>query len=99
MQIIRALLDNRGGSPAEIVKSLSLGKAEDDAVQKGVREAVTKSAATVADYRAGSERALKLYRGPGDEEDQGQGGCGRGAPVGEGGGGKGLIPLFSAGVE
>ncbi len=40
MQIIRALLDGKGGSPGEIVKSLGLGKAEDDAVQKAVREAV-----------------------------------------------------------
>src|SRR5512137_3032895 len=40
VQIIRALLDRKGGSPAEIVKSLGLGKAEDDAVQKAVCEAV-----------------------------------------------------------
>ena len=39
MQIIRALLEGKGDSPAEIVKSLGLGKAEDDAAQKAVREA------------------------------------------------------------
>jgi len=39
VQIIRALLDGKGCSPGEIVKSLGLGKAEDDAVQKAVREA------------------------------------------------------------
>ncbi len=30
MQIISALLDGKGDSPDEIVKSLGLGKAEDD---------------------------------------------------------------------
>jgi len=39
VQIIRALLDGKGGSSDEIVISLGLGKAEDDAVQKAVREA------------------------------------------------------------
>jgi hypothetical protein len=39
VQIIRALLDGKANSPGEIVKSLGLGKAEDDAVQKAVREA------------------------------------------------------------
>jgi len=63
VQIIRALLDKKGGSPAEIVKSLSLGKAEDDAVQKAVREAVAECGAAVADYRAGSERALNFIVG------------------------------------
>ncbi|MGV8175112.1 MAG: Asp-tRNA(Asn)/Glu-tRNA(Gln) amidotransferase subunit GatB [Methanothrix sp.] len=63
VQIIRALLDGKGGSPAEIVKSLGLGKAEDDAVQKAVREAVAESAAAIADYRAGSERALNFIVG------------------------------------
>lgn len=63
VQIIRALLDGKGSSPAEIVKSLGLGKAEDDAVQKAVREAVAESAAAVADYRAGSERALNFIVG------------------------------------
>jgi len=45
------------------VKSLGLGKAEDDAVQKAVREAVAECAAAVADYRAGSERALNFIVG------------------------------------
>jgi aspartyl-tRNA(Asn)/glutamyl-tRNA(Gln) amidotransferase subunit B len=47
----------------EIVVSLGLGGAEDDAVQKVVREAVAESAAAVADYRAGSERALNFIVG------------------------------------
>ena len=63
VQIIRVLLDKKSGSPGEIVKSLGLGKAEDDAVQKAVREAVAECAAAVADYRAGSERALNFIVG------------------------------------
>ncbi len=60
--IIRTLLD-KGGSPQEIIKSRGLGKAEDDAVQKAVREAVAENAAAIADYRAGSERALNFIVG------------------------------------
>jgi aspartyl-tRNA(Asn)/glutamyl-tRNA(Gln) amidotransferase subunit B len=63
VQIIRALLDKKGKDPKEIVKALGLGKAEDDAVQKAVREAVKENAAAVADYRAGSERALNFIVG------------------------------------
>lgn len=63
VQIIRDLLDKKGGSPGEIVLALGLCKAEDDAVQKAVREAVAESASAVADYRAGSERALNFVVG------------------------------------
>jgi len=63
VQVIRDLLDGRGSSPDEIVKSKGLGKAEDDAVQKAVREAVAESADAVADYKAGSERALNFIVG------------------------------------
>jgi aspartyl-tRNA(Asn)/glutamyl-tRNA(Gln) amidotransferase subunit B len=63
VQIIRALLDKKGKDPKEIVKSLGLGKAEDDAVQKAVLEAVKENAAAVADYRAGSDRALNFIVG------------------------------------
>ena len=63
VQIIRDLLDKKGDSPQEIVLAKGLGKAEDDAVQKAVREAVAESAAAVADYRAGSERALNFIVG------------------------------------
>jgi aspartyl-tRNA(Asn)/glutamyl-tRNA(Gln) amidotransferase subunit B len=63
VQIIRSLLDKKGKDPREIVKSLGLGKAEDDAVQKAVQEAVKENAAAVADYRAGSERALNFIVG------------------------------------
>ena len=60
--IIRTLLD-KGGSPQEIIKARGLGKAEDDAVQKAVQEAVAENAAAIADYRAGSERALNFIVG------------------------------------
>ncbi len=63
MQIKPILLDKKGGSPREIIMEFGLGKAEDDAVQKAVREAVAESAAAVADYRAGSERALNFIVG------------------------------------
>ena len=63
VEIIRSILDKKGSSPEEIVQSMGLGKAEDDAVQKAVREAVAESAAAVADYRAGSERALNFIVG------------------------------------
>jgi aspartyl-tRNA(Asn)/glutamyl-tRNA(Gln) amidotransferase subunit B len=63
VQIIRDLLDKEGNSPQEIVLARGLGKAEDDAVQKAVREAVAESAAAVADYKAGSEKALNFIVG------------------------------------
>jgi aspartyl-tRNA(Asn)/glutamyl-tRNA(Gln) amidotransferase subunit B len=63
VQIIRDLLDKKGDSPQDIVLAKGLGKAEDDAVQKAVQEAVAESAAAVADYRAGSERALNFIVG------------------------------------
>ena len=63
VEIIRSILDKKGGSPEEIVRSMGLGKAEDGAVQKAVREAVAESPAAVADYKAGSERALNFIVG------------------------------------
>ena len=63
VQIIRELLDKKSGTPGEIVLASGLCKAEDDAVQKAVQEAVAESAAAVADYRAGSERALNFIVG------------------------------------
>lgn len=63
VEIIRSILDKKGSSPEEIVKSMGLGKAGDDAVQKAVREAVAESPAAVADYKAGSERALNFIVG------------------------------------
>jgi len=63
VEIIRTILDKKGSSPEEIVQSMGLGKAGDDAVQKAVREAVAESAAAVADYKAGSERALNFIVG------------------------------------
>ena len=63
VQIICDLLDKKGGSPQEIVQALGLGKAEDDAVQKAMRDAVAESAAALAGYRAVSERALNFVVG------------------------------------
>jgi aspartyl-tRNA(Asn)/glutamyl-tRNA(Gln) amidotransferase subunit B len=63
VEIIRTILDKKGGSPEEIVRSMGLGKAEDGAVQKAVREAVAESPAAVVDYKAGSERALNFIVG------------------------------------
>ena len=57
------LRDNNGGTPGETVLALGLCKAEDDAMQKAVREAVAESAAAVADYKAVSERALNFVVG------------------------------------
>ena len=57
------LRDKNGGTPGETILALGLCKAEDDAVQKAVREAVAESATAVADYRAGSERALNFIVG------------------------------------
>ena len=63
VEIIRSILDKKGSSPEEIVRTMGLGKAEDDTVQKAVREAVAESPAAVADYKAGSERALNFIVG------------------------------------
>jgi aspartyl-tRNA(Asn)/glutamyl-tRNA(Gln) amidotransferase subunit B len=62
VEIIRTILD-KGGSPEEIVKSKGLGKVEDEAVMKAVKEAVAESSAAVADYKAGSEKALNYIVG------------------------------------
>ena len=47
----------------ELIKEQDLGKAEDDAVQKAVREAVAECGAAVADYRAGKPKALNSIIG------------------------------------
>src|SRR5512138_2515175 len=62
VEIIRTILD-KGGSPEEIVKSKGLGKVEDEAVLKAVKEAVAESSAAVADYKAGGEKALNYIVG------------------------------------
>jgi len=72
VQIIRSLLDKKGSTPGEIVRALGLGKAEDDAVGRAVKEAVAESPAAVADYRAGSERALNFIVGKVMKKTRGQ---------------------------
>ncbi len=63
VQVIRDLLDMKGSSPQEIIKSRGLGRAEDDVVARAVDEAVAECSAAVADYKAGSERALNYIVG------------------------------------
>ncbi|MCK9405004.1 MAG: Asp-tRNA(Asn)/Glu-tRNA(Gln) amidotransferase subunit GatB [Methanothrix sp.] len=63
VEIIRDLLDKKGSSPEEIIKSCCLGRAEDDVVVRAVDEAVAECSAAVADYKAGSERALNYIVG------------------------------------
>jgi len=60
--IIREILDH-GGSPEEIIKAKGLGRAEDDAVAKAVREAVDESKAAVEDYRKGNAKAMNFIVG------------------------------------
>ncbi len=62
VEILRTILD-KGGSPGEIVRAQSLGKAEDETVQKAVKEAVAECSAAVADYTKGSDRALNYIVG------------------------------------
>lgn len=63
VQVIRDLLDKKGSSPHEIIKSRGLGRAEDDVVARAVDEAVAECSAAVANYKAGSERALNYIVG------------------------------------
>jgi aspartyl-tRNA(Asn)/glutamyl-tRNA(Gln) amidotransferase subunit B len=63
VEVIRDLLDKKGSSPQEIIKSRGLGRAEDDVVARAVAEAVAECSAAVADYKAGSERALNYIVG------------------------------------
>lgn len=62
VEIIRTILD-KGGSPQEIIKDKGLGKVEDEAVLKAVKEAVAESPAAVADYKAGGQKALNYIVG------------------------------------
>jgi aspartyl-tRNA(Asn)/glutamyl-tRNA(Gln) amidotransferase subunit B len=62
VEVIRTILDE-GGSPAEIVKAKGLTKAEDDVVLKAVRDAVAECSSAVADFEAGSPRALNYIVG------------------------------------
>ncbi len=61
-------------------------------MQKAVREAVAESAAAVADYKAGSERALNFVVGLVMKKTRGKADAGEVAPAGEGRGGEGLSP-------
>lgn len=71
VEIIRTILD-KGGSPEEIIKAHSLGRAENETVQKAVREAVAESAAAIEDYKKGSPRALNYIVGQVMKKTKGQ---------------------------
>jgi aspartyl-tRNA(Asn)/glutamyl-tRNA(Gln) amidotransferase subunit B len=62
VEVIRTILD-KGGDPGGIVKARGLGKAGDEAVLEAVKEAVAECSAAVADYKAGSPRALNYIVG------------------------------------
>jgi len=62
VEVIRTILD-KGGDPSEIVKAKGLSKAGDEDVIRAVKEAVAECSAAVADYRAGSPRALNYIVG------------------------------------
>ncbi|MGA9097920.1 MAG: Asp-tRNA(Asn)/Glu-tRNA(Gln) amidotransferase GatCAB subunit B, partial [Methanotrichaceae archaeon] len=71
VEIIRSILD-KGGSPDEIIKARGLGRAENETVQKAVREAVAECTAAVEDYRKGSPRALNYIVGQVMKKTNGQ---------------------------
>jgi aspartyl-tRNA(Asn)/glutamyl-tRNA(Gln) amidotransferase subunit B len=62
VDIIRTLLD-KGGSPDEIVKDKGLIKVEGDIVATAAEEAIKENPQTVADFRAGKEKALNSLVG------------------------------------
>ncbi|MHC1631372.1 MAG: Asp-tRNA(Asn)/Glu-tRNA(Gln) amidotransferase subunit GatB [Methanotrichaceae archaeon] len=62
VEVIRQLLDH-GGSPAEIVKTKGLVKAEDDAVLEAVNAAVLECSQAVEDYKNGNEKSLNFIVG------------------------------------
>jgi len=62
VDIIRTLLD-KGGSPDEIVKEKGLLKVEGDIVATAAQEAIKENPQTVADFKAGKEKALNSLVG------------------------------------
>ena len=60
--VIRTLLDE-GGKPADIVKAKGLTMVEDDFIATAAKEAVAESPEAVADYKAGTEKALNFIVG------------------------------------
>ena len=62
VDIIRTLLD-KGGSPDEIVKEKGLLKVEGDIVATAAQEAIKENPQTVADFKAGKEKAINSLVG------------------------------------
>ncbi|MCJ7444132.1 MAG: hypothetical protein MUO26_06315 [Methanotrichaceae archaeon] len=62
VEIIRTILDT-GGNPKEIIKAKGLTKAEEDVVLMAVKEAVAECDTAIADFKAGSPRALNFIVG------------------------------------
>ncbi|MCL2863580.1 MAG: Asp-tRNA(Asn)/Glu-tRNA(Gln) amidotransferase subunit GatB [Methanimicrococcus sp.] len=60
--VIRTLLDD-GGKPLDIVKDKGLAMVGGDAITTAVKEAVAESPEAVADYKAGTEKALNFIVG------------------------------------
>jgi aspartyl/glutamyl-tRNA(Asn/Gln) amidotransferase, B subunit len=60
--VIRTLLDD-GGKPQDIVKAKGLSMVGDDLIEKAAREAIAESPDAVADYKAGTEKALNFIVG------------------------------------
>ncbi|WNY29343.1 Aspartyl/glutamyl-tRNA(Asn/Gln) amidotransferase subunit B [Methanimicrococcus stummii] len=60
--VIRTLLDE-GTTPADIVKAKGLGMVADDFIATAAKEAIAESPDAVADYKAGTEKALNFIVG------------------------------------
>lgn len=60
--VIRTLLDD-GGKPADIVKAKGLAMVADDFIATAAKEAIAESPDAVADYKAGTEKALNFIVG------------------------------------
>jgi len=60
--VLRTLLDE-GGTPKEIVASKGLLMVEDNFIETAAKEAVAESPDAVADYKAGTEKALNFIVG------------------------------------
>ncbi|WNY23997.1 Aspartyl/glutamyl-tRNA(Asn/Gln) amidotransferase subunit B [Methanimicrococcus hongohii] len=60
--VIRTLLDE-GGKPADIVKAKGLAMVADDFIATAAKEAIAESPDAVADYKAGTEKALNFIVG------------------------------------
>ncbi|MDL2260838.1 Asp-tRNA(Asn)/Glu-tRNA(Gln) amidotransferase subunit GatB [Methanimicrococcus sp. OttesenSCG-928-J09] len=60
--VIRTLLDD-GGKPSDIVKAKGLAMVADDFIETAAKEAIAESPDAVADYKAGTEKALNFIVG------------------------------------